>query len=352
VPLSIGDHIDHVSLARLELDPENPRIPLALRDASQESLLVFIEAHYEPIVIARSLARHGFFTSEPLITIPGRRRGKLTVVEGNRRLTALKLLAESNTRALVDSAEWETLSADFQMPARGIPVVKAENREQVAPIIGYRHIAGIQEWDPFPKARFITRFVDDDKLSFAQVAELVGESEADIRRFYRNFGVVEQARTRWGIDTSRVEADFGVFDRALTGGIREYIEAPVPSSITERYWPLPESSQERVRELFSWIFGDEAHESVITDSRSLTLLGRVLREEDGRRVLMRTRDLSSAAEAASGTRVRLLNRLGQAVAGLKGAKQDLAAYKSAEEVRALVSQCQELLDELKNMLDA
>jgi hypothetical protein len=221
----------------------------------------------------------------------------------------------------------------------------------VAPIIGFRHIAGIQEWEPYPKARFITQFVDEEKMSFAQVAELLGESEADVRRFYRNYGIVEQARDKFGLDTSRVEADFGVFDRALTGGIRQYIEAPVPSSISERYWPLGEAAAEPLGNLLSWIFGDDEHEPVIRDSRSLTTLGNVLKEQEGRDVLVRTRDLAAAQEAASGTRSRLLNRLGQAAGALKSAKQDLAAYKDEDEVRALVEKCEDALRELREAMD-
>jgi hypothetical protein len=309
-----------------------------------------MEARYEPIVIGRSIARHGFFISEPLIVIPADEKGQYVVVEGNRRLTALKLMFEPTSRKQVKTREWDGLSAEVEFPKRGVPIVVAESREEVAPIIGYRHIAGIQEWDPYPKARFITGFIDDDKMSFLQVAELVGESEADVRRYYRNYGVVEQARDRFGIDTSKVETDFGVFDRALTGGLRQYIQAPVPSAITERVWPLPDSSKDPVRDVFSWIFGDEKEAPVITDSRSLTLLGQVLKEEEGRDVLRRTRDLSAAREAASGTRVRLLNRLGQALGALKSATQDIDAYKDLTEVKSLVKQCEDALSTLRRVV--
>jgi hypothetical protein len=336
-PIRIADRIDRLQIDQLELDPENPRLPLSAQGADQQTILEFMVSRYEPIVIGRSIALHGFFPSEPLIVISSKAKGRYTVVEGNRRLVALKLLTDPKLRAAVGDSEWEKLAADVELPAQGIPVVTAESREDVAPIIGYRHIAGIQEWDPYPKARFITQFIDRDKMSFSQVAQLVGESEADIRRYYRNYGIVEQAREKFGLDTSKVEADFGVWDRALTGGIREFIQAPVPSATAERYWPLPDAAEPAVKEVISWIFGDEEAESVIRDSRSLTTLGRVLKEDEGRRVLRRTRDLAAAAEAASGTRARLLNRLGAALGGLKAAKQDLNAYKDADEVRALAS---------------
>ena len=227
--------------------------------------------------------------------------GEVVVVEGNRRLTALKLLTEPESRSLVEDDEWERLSAEVKLPKMGIPVVRAESRDAVAPIIGYRHIAGIQEWDPYPKAQFITQLIDTEKKSFSEVADLVGENEAEVRRLYRNYGVVEQAQNL-GEDTTRVEAEFGVFDRALVGGIRQYINAPAPSAMTERVWPIPESKDtpKRLREVFSWIYGDDKHEAVFSDSRSLSILSKVLRSEDGVKTLRRTRDLQAAEEASGG----------------------------------------------------
>jgi hypothetical protein len=66
----IGDTIEYLpvdELARLDLDPLNPRFPPASQGAGQDEILRFTEARYEPILIGRSVARHGFFASEPLI---------------------------------------------------------------------------------------------------------------------------------------------------------------------------------------------------------------------------------------------------------------------------------------------
>jgi hypothetical protein len=347
----IADKYEFVNdLGTLKLDPKNPRLPKTLRSASQEELLKHIENQYEPILVGRSIAAHGFFFSEPLITVE--EEGDSFVVEGNRRLTALKLLTEPESRELVTNAEWEQLAVDVRLPKQGIPVVRAASRDAVAPIIGYRHIAGIQEWDPFPKAQFITQLVDAEEKSFIEVAQLVGENEGEVRRLYRNYGVVEQAQ-ELGIDTSRVEAGFGVFDRALVGGIREYVSAPAPSAIAERAWPLPDSDDvpEKLDEVFSWIFGDEKHEAVFSDSRSLSTLSKVLRSDDGVEALRRTRDLQEAEEAAGGPRARLLENLAASIASLKSAQQDLSGYRTDKAVISAVRKCEELASELRKKLD-
>ncbi len=165
--MAIADRIEYVRLEQLLLDPENPRLPSSLEDRSQDAMLQYIEKTYEPILIGRSIALHGFFASEPLIVIPHAEDKTFTVVEGNRRLVALKLLTDVRARELVGRRrrEWERLVDQADIPARGVPVIKVESHDEVAPIIGYRHIAGIEEWDPYPKAVFISRFIDKEGMS-------------------------------------------------------------------------------------------------------------------------------------------------------------------------------------------
>jgi hypothetical protein len=144
----LGDRIDFVPLETLELDPKNPRLPDSVRGQGQEAILLFIEQNYRPILIGRSIALHRFFVSEPLIVIQGA-RSKYVVVEGNRRLVALRLLTDAELRKKVKDREWDELAKQTELPSEGIPVVIARTREEIAPIIGYRHIAGIQEWEPY-----------------------------------------------------------------------------------------------------------------------------------------------------------------------------------------------------------
>src|SRR5205807_548398 len=103
-------------------------------------------------------ARYGFFSSEPLIVIEADEvdgKQMYTVVEGNRRLTALRLLDDAELRKTLEADdEWNTLAEETALP-EAIPTVVAPSREMVAPIVGYRHISGIEEWDPDAKARFI-----------------------------------------------------------------------------------------------------------------------------------------------------------------------------------------------------
>ena len=211
---SLGNPAE-LPMHHLHLDPLNPRLPEAYHGASETQLLEYIAETYSGIEVARSIALHGYFHSEPLIVI-SETEDSYIVVEGNRRLVALRILAQPDLAAELDDAdEWRILADEADLPER-IPVVIARDRRSVAPIIGYRHISGIEPWEPYPKARFIASLVEDESLEFQAVADLVGERSSDVSANYRNFAIVTQAKDDFGIDITRITRRFGVFTRAMT----------------------------------------------------------------------------------------------------------------------------------------
>lgn len=343
-----------IPLEQLELDPENPRLPEDEKGGTQQELADYILEVYEPEVIARSIARYGFFASEPLIVIEGEEREGtqyFTVVEGNRRLTALRLLADADLREALDAdEEWDELANEAEIP-EAIPTVISPSRQMVAPIVGYRHISGIEEWDPDAKARFIAHLVDDQGQSFADVALIVGERETDVRSMYRNNAILEQARDEFGIDTSRAEGAFGVFTSAMGSvPIRTFIGAPDPRDVKADEQPLHDDYAGETEELLSWLFGDADNEKVIGESRDINrYLATVLQDEAALEVLRETRDLELAHETAGGKRERLLRRLSNARGSLRGAREDIDEWAEDEEVIALVDECE---DEIKALREA
>jgi len=341
-----GHETTRAPLERLRLDPLNPRLPHPSEAIPQEELIQFIDRTYDPIAIARSIAEHTYFESEPLIAI--RDGNNLVVVEGNRRLVALKGLADADARRLLQNPEeWEHLAERASLPD-DFPVIVAESRREVAPIIGFRHISGIEPWEPFAKSRFIASLVDEG-LDFGDVADLVGESETDVRAAYRNYRIVVQAEDEFRLDTSNVKDDFGVFSRAMNSvALRNYIGAPPPRSVHRAEAPIPSDRRAEVERLFTWVFGDEEDQGrVIDESRDLPALARVVASEEARSVLEDAGDLEVANEALGGPRDRLIRRLNRAHRVLLAARQDIDEFREDQEVAELLSACEEAIGELQ-----
>ena len=310
-------------LETLELDPRNPRLPPSARDFGQEDLLQHIAERYNTVDVAISIARHGFFTSEPLIVMKGN-SNKYVAVEGNRRLVSLRILSDIRlATGLSNERRWIDIQLEKAVPVE-IPCVIATSRERIAAILGYRHISGIQEWNPPQKARFIAGLVNDGGMSFKEVAELVGEPETDIRSQYRNHGILEQARSEFGMDVAPVERQFGVFTRAMVSiPLRSYIGAPSPADVQPKQLPLESNSSGELGKLLSWLFGSEDEDRAISDSREITRLGRVIQDQEARAVLDNTRDLNAAEETLGGAKERLKQNLRNARNALQAALADV-----------------------------
>ncbi len=333
-------------VAELLLDPDNPRLPPELQGASQIELAQYIDLHYEPIRVAESIARRGYFPSEPLIV----QRETNLVLEGNRRLVALRGLSDPALRATFDDpAAWEAAAALGPSPEE-VPVVEVVERSDAAAVIGYRHISGVEPWEPMQKARFIASLLEGpDASDFATVADLVGETEHSVRSQYRNFVAVREMETRFGENTTRVKNHFGTFTRAMQSqGVREFLGTPAPSSVDVGGSVLPDGAGERAAELSSWLFGEEdGTDPVISDSRKISDLGAIIQSEDGLAELRKTRSLEAAFEAGGGPRQRLLNRLAQARNALRAAQKDFDSHAGDDEVQVLLEECAEALDDLR-----
>ena len=166
-----------LKISDLLLDPENPRIPESDdgKERSQAELARILDMGFDAFTVAESLAVHGYFASEPMIAISGE-KGKWIVVEGNRRLTAILGLTDPEIRGnFLEAKKWdEVAAASIITSSDKIPVVIASSRLDAAPIIGTKHIGGILQWKPYPQARYIANLVDVEKVTFAEVATMLG----------------------------------------------------------------------------------------------------------------------------------------------------------------------------------
>lgn len=350
------ERINRLPINVLRLDPLNPRLPEEIQGRSQEELAKFIVRTYQPLSVATSIAEHGYFESEPLIAVP-EKDGTFTVVEGNRRLTAIKGLAEPELRAQFTSKQaWEAAAAQADLPA-DFPVLVVEDRASVAPIIGYRHISGIEPWEPFAKARFIASLVDNSNLSFTEVAGLVGETKGDVAADYRNYAILRQAREDLGLETWQVEEKFGVFDNAMGYvQLRAHIGAPDPGAVDPASKPIPSDRTHELSELLVWIFGDADEQGrVIQDSRELRLLSTVVASPVGLEALRNEGDLATAIEAVDdavgGARKKLISRLTAFRNGMRLAVESLEGVDPDDKIETLLEECQEALTALREAFD-
>lgn len=336
-----------LQIDQLHFDPLNPRLPEGLENARQAELLETLADEYELRELAQSLVDNGYFSEEPLVVIPGKRKNTFVVVEGNRRLAALKLLDDPAAAPKPYRARWREIARDCQHRITLVPALPYENREQIIPYLGFRHITGVLPWRPYQKARYIAQLVEISRMTFAQVARIIGSRPPTVRDHYIGYTLLRQAGESFGIDTGPVENSFGVLRRALNDpDIRNFMGLKFDQSETKLAKPIPRSKSSQIHELLSWMFGDDEYEAALQDSRQIKMLGTVLAQKESTKVLRDTRDLEYAFEMAGGEEVRLLESLNKASYYLDQALPMALRHTSKKQVIRAVRRCYQVFNEI------
>ncbi|MBW1677882.1 MAG: hypothetical protein JRJ13_14465 [Deltaproteobacteria bacterium] len=151
----------YLIVTNLLLDPHNPRIPDSGENLSQRDLLADLVANDKVYELAKSIVENGYYPVEALIIVEENK--KKYVVEGNRRLAALKLLLSPET---APNENWErrfrALANRIDPNAiRKVKVIRAPSREAAAPVIMSKHTRSqIESWSPLMQAKFYRNLVD------------------------------------------------------------------------------------------------------------------------------------------------------------------------------------------------
>ena len=345
-----------IPISDLLLDPENPRIPDMKKGASQADLAVTLDMGFDAFTVAELMALHGYFSSEPMIAIPGE-NGKWIVVEGNRRLTAVLGLTDQNIRSqFLDVKKWENLASTSKLTSTDlIPVVIAPNRLAVVPVIGTRHISGILAWRPYPQARYIANLIDVEKLTSTQVATMIGLPKTTVNDLYREQAIAAQAKAI-GIDTGNVESSFSLLTVAMRNSkLREHVGAPISSQLKPGANPIPDDKLEELKEVLVFIFGNEEKEPVISDSRQIASLANVVANTAGLQALRDGKSLEEAKQkiAAGGQSPleRLMNRLTTGKNALIAAGEDIAVFNGELPIKTIIDEIESALETLKSVVD-
>jgi hypothetical protein len=349
-----------VPLRALRLDQQNPRLTANMQGEPQEELAVHLELGFDPLTVAESIASHGYFGSEPLIVIAGpAEHGEQTwtVVEGNRRLTALLGLVYPAIRTQFAGAlRWDELASREAVSADDlIPVVVLPDRSAATPIIGFRHISGILQWQPYAQARYIARLVDEEGMGFADVAKMIGIDRTKVGNLYRDQAIAKQAADL-GIPTGPLEEAFSLLTVAMsTTKLRDHLGAPLGSKTEHDQEPVPLGKAGELRELITWLYGDGEVEPVIGESRDIGKLGNVVANPVGLTALRKGETLEAATQkvkdAEAHPRTRLVNRLKAGRSALLAAVQDIADFADDEEILDLVEEVREAADAMLAALD-
>jgi len=351
-----------LKIGQLHLDPNNPRLPEDKQGKSEREILATLYQDFFLDELAESMSRNGYFDEEPLVGIPEklprrlrdaephskdfldfikRRETQFTVVEGNRRLAAAKLLLDPTERDRLRIKTWPILQEQIAADIAVLPVIVYRTRDEIVPYLGVRHIIGIQKWDSYAKARYIAGMVQDGR-TVDQVGDLIGDKQGSVNKQYLAYKLLDQAGEEFDIDLTKAKQDFSLLLLALgQGNIKQFLGLPKKIKDTDIEEPVPQDNLSNLNDLISWVFGDSKYRPVIKESRDITnYLSHVVASFEAVNYLRDRRDLIGAYDRTDGEERMLLKYLNAANSKLEAAL-GIAHRHRTFEVIAQAERCEQ-----------
>jgi len=319
----------NIEYSRLFLDTTNPRLPFKIQGKSEADLIKYIKKAYYLEELAQSMSVNGYLDEEPLVAIPNDLPEKFnkipetelkndedylnfisdegttfTVVEGNRRLSTVKLLLNDGFTSYQPNSE------DIRDDLTILPVIIYPNKNSVLTYLGVRHINPVRKWGAYEKARYIAQMIEQHDISIDEVQKRIGDTSNSARKTYTCYRLIEFMESEFSYDSEDAKENFSFLMLATgQGSIKRYIGIPEKwNDIVDFDKIISRDNNEKLKRVFRWIYGDGDKLSVITESRDITnKLSPVLNHEESTKYLEEYQDLEGAYERSDGDDL-LLNK--------------------------------------------
>ena len=341
--------ITKVAVARLRLDRLNPRLIGEDDRASDEAIVARLYRAADLDELLQSITANGYMDIEPLVVMddPEARNGELIVLEGNRRLAALRLLREPDLARSIAASEGLRISIPpIADPLRAtldeVSVYPVANRERARSFIGFKHINGPAKWDAYAKARFASEWYKEERsagVDLAVIARAIGDKHDTIKRMVSAIYVLDQAKNEGLFDIEDRHTRKFNFSHLYTALSRsQYMEYLGLGAAWARHDPepnqVPREKLEELRKVLVWIYGskeDGVQPVVQSQNPDIKRLGEVLAHAQGRHLLETTRNLDAAHASTEPVDRQFTASLIRARDNIRDAAGSLRAYDGRDQ---------------------
>ena len=218
------------SVVSLHLDAKNPRLGRETSSRSPREIIQYLFDNDKVLDVAKSIVTRGYFPNEPLLAI--KENGRHVIVEGNRRLAALKALQEPGLLEGNIFRQVEKLSHRITNPDTfaKVPVTIAPSRRATDRQIVGRHIGTpVLAWQAENRASFILEKLDEgyendeirDELGFTLQDIQKARQVRAISEMARSIEIPEEVKSK--LDSPRTN-HFTTIERIFNSSVgREYL---------------------------------------------------------------------------------------------------------------------------------
>jgi len=339
-----------ISVKDLDFDRLNPRLAEygVQPETTDEEILKILWEAMDVRELVQSIAASGFFQHEPIIAI--KEKGQNIVIEGNRRLAAVKVLLNDQV-ARKHGWEVPTLSPDALDKLKILPVVFSD-RQKSWRYLGFKHVNGPAKWSSYAKAKYIADIHRNLKVSLANIANQIGDQHRTVQRLYRGLMVIEQAERLKVYDREDRFRQRFAFSHLYTGldydGISSFISLKPENE--EARDPIPSAKKKELGELCVWLYGSKKNNQppvVESQNPHLRQLDAVLKNREAVAALRAGNGLTKAFEISRPSSVVFEEALLAAKRELTTARAYLTTgYDKSEALLRIVGTVAEMADDI------
>ena len=288
--------VNLVPVEYLVLDWRNPRLLGLNPGADEVKIIARLYSSEDLSELLHSIASNGYLNIEPLVVLKD--NGRLVVLEGNRRLAAIRLFQEPSLATSIFEKERLRINlpdilGKFRDTFKKVAVYRVPSREDARSYIGFKHINGAAKWDSYAKAKFAADWYHSSDVSFAEIAGRIGDRHDTVKRMVNAIYVLEQAETATVFrvdDRANPRFNFSHLYTALSrSSYMKFLGVKANwVRVDPKKNPIPADKTDYLCEVLRWIYGSK-EENVLpvvqSQNPDIKHLGEVLANAEGLEVL-------------------------------------------------------------------
>lgn len=289
----------------LVFDPQNPRlVEGGVKNPTEAQIIRSLADTADLSEIVQSIAANGYIDIEPLVAQLV--NGKWRVLEGNRRLAAIRILQKPDLAKGTGIQPPEKLGKEVKESLKAVTVYAVSSPEQARDFIGFKHINGPHKWDAYAKGRFAAdwyRKEKDNGVTVEKIAQRLGDRHDTVVRLVNGIFVLDQAQEQKAYDLQdRYPGRRFAFSHLYTAltrpGYREFLGLPDEwRDADPEPNPVPGENLDNLRRVMVWLYGsksDDIEPIIVSQNPHIKQLGAVLQNSRARSIMMMRNDLREA----------------------------------------------------------
>lgn len=334
--------VTKVPVERLVLDRLNPRLFPTSDEADEVEIIARLYRSEDLSELLQSIAANGYLDIEPLVVLE--ENENLTVLEGNRRLAAIRLFERRDlSRQIRQRMRLKVTIPEFpekyHSTIRKVSVYRVDSREEARPFIGFKHINGAAKWESYAKAKFAADWYRKEGTSLSAIATQIGDRHDTIKRMVNAIYVLEQAERSEVFHLSDRASPRFNFSHLYTALSRaSYMRFLGLEETWSRFDPEPDPvAKEKLGnlcEVLQWLYGSKEEYIVPvihSQNPDIRLLGEVLESPDGLLILRATRSLAEAHLSTAPASQRFSDSLLRARREVREASNNLRGFDGRDQ---------------------